>query len=53
MTASGSDDQPTGLRVDFDFVGPVRLVEERPRNPNPSRVADLHDPHVGLHVITV
>jgi hypothetical protein len=53
-TANGLDDPPTGLRVEFDFFGHVRLVEERLRNPNPSRVADLHDPRPdGFHVITV
>jgi hypothetical protein len=52
MTASGSDDQPTGLRVDFDFFGQMRLVKERLGNPNPSRVTNPHDPRPCRHGIT-
>jgi hypothetical protein len=42
--ASSLDDEPAGLRVDFDFFGEMSLVEERLRNPNAPRVSDPHDP---------
>jgi hypothetical protein len=41
--ASGLHDEAAALRVHFDFVGQVGLVEERLRNPNTRRVSDPHD----------
>jgi hypothetical protein len=47
------DDEPTGLRVDFDFFGEMGLVEERLRNPNAPRVSDPRDPGLRRHVTSV
>jgi hypothetical protein len=51
--ASGLDDQPARLRVEFDFFGQIRFLEERLGNPDPPRIADLYDPRLRSHVITV
>ena len=41
--------EPARLRVELDFFGQIRFVQERLGNPNPPRIADLHNARPGGH----
>ena len=46
------DDKPSRLSVHFDLVWELCLIEEKLREADASRVADLHDAGLGAHVPT-
>jgi len=47
--ASSLDHQPAGLRMQFDFFGQIRFIEQHLRDPNSSRIADPHDTRLRGH----
>jgi hypothetical protein len=47
------DDEPSRLRVQLDFVGQLRLLQQDFRDADPTGVADADDASLGRHVITL
>jgi hypothetical protein len=52
-TASGLNDEPATLGVEFHFLRQICFVEQRSGNPDAPGVPDLHNPGLRRHVITV
>jgi hypothetical protein len=49
----GSNDQPPGVRLQLDFLGQLRLLQQSPGHSDSLRIADSNDPRLGAHVITL
>ena len=47
------NDKPSRLSVHFDLVGELRLIEEKLRDANAARIANLDDARLGRHVPTL
>jgi hypothetical protein len=47
------DNETSGLSVQLDLVGQLRLIQENLGNPDAPRVADPDDAGLGHHVTTL